>query len=183
MRPSRDELHHTSFLHLFDVSVSVLFQKRQSSNSTSSVRKKVSTESDSSNPDSNPPSKNSVSPDLETRDVSDTGSAASVGLWKLTLDKQPPPGVNLLLCLPFCPTPTSELPVAPVGCPTNTPVQEQAASPPVSCAEIKQEPDGEGPLDLSKKNKSLERTLCDGPPLAVKCEPDELQIAERPLLQ
>ncbi|KAM4580861.1 uncharacterized protein PAE49_005557 [Odontesthes bonariensis] len=37
------------------------------------------------------------------------GSAPSDGLWSLTLDKEPPPGMNLVLFLPVCPTQTNGL--------------------------------------------------------------------------
>ncbi|CAN9513971.1 unnamed protein product [Ophioblennius macclurei] len=49
------------------------------------------------------------------RNVANGASSSSPppeGLWKLTLDKQPPPGVNLVVFLPVCPLQSTELPLA-----------------------------------------------------------------------
>lgn len=152
----------------------------------------------SDNPD--PPVKDCVSPEAVTEGVS-TNSAQSDGLWKLTLDKQPPPGVNLVLFLPVCPTQTNDLTLAS-GIPQTLPVpavqvQPQVALSPVSsngqlgvntafevplstplnlATGIKQDPECEAPLDLSKKCNSSKSALRDIPLLSIKSEPEEFEI-------
>lgn len=152
----------------------------------------------SDNPD--PPVKDSVSPEPVTEGVS-TNSAQSDGLWKLTLDKQPPPGVNLVLFLPVCPTQTNDLTLAsriPQTLPVSAmQVQPQVALSPVSSSGhlgvntafgvplstplnlatgIKQDPEFEAPLDLSKKCNSSKSALSDIPLLPIKNEPEEFEI-------
>lgn len=128
-----------------------------------------------------------------------TESTNSDGLWKLTLDKQPPPGVNLVLFLPVCPTQTSDLTRAS-GISQTLPVpamqvQSQVAlspdssngqlgvsaafgvslSPPLDLVTgIKQE--CETPLDLSKKCNSSKSASSDIPLLPIKSEPEEFEI-------
>ncbi len=141
--------------------------------------------------------KDSPSPGLVTGAVS-AGSGSPDGLWKLTLDKQPPPGVNLVLFLPVCPTqnnggtlPSAVSPPPPV--PT-TQVQSEAALRPVSnehlggnaalgsapldlVTGIKQYPECEAPLDLSKKFNSSRSALSDIPLLPIKSEREEFEIS------
>lgn len=145
-----------------------------------------------------PPAKDSVSPEPVTEGVS-TESGQSDGLWKLTLDKQPPPGVKLVLFLPVCPTQTSDL-TLPSGIPQTLPVSAMQVQPQVALSPvasnghlevnaafgaplsspldlvtgIKQDPECEAPLDLSKKCKPA---VSDIPPLPIKSEPEEFEMS------
>ncbi|KAM9309273.1 uncharacterized protein KZ484_025366 isoform 2-T4 [Pholidichthys leucotaenia] len=123
------------------------------------------------------PATNSSSPENVEEGVS-TGSCPSDGLWKLTLDKEPPPGVNLVLFVPVCSTAANGAPVSQtiqiptmqalpeslvlksaLGEPQNTPLNVSFM--------VKQEL--EAPLDLSKKS-----TI---PPVSIKHEPEESDIS------
>ncbi|XP_039974728.1 zinc finger protein 358 [Xiphias gladius] len=188
-------------------------KKRQTSKSSSSETKKLNAKPDPSSPantvtlpavvSNNPavPVKDSVSPGLVTGGVS-TGSGPSDRLWKLTLDKQPPPGVELVLFLPVCPSRTNSLPL-PSAIPQTLPVpamrvQPHASLPPVSCTGrlgvnaalgvplntpldlvtgIKRDPECETPLDLSKKCNSSKSALSDIPLCPIKNEPEEFEIS------
>lgn len=146
-----------------------------------------------------PPVPDSVSPEPVAAD-----SHQSDGLWKLTLDKQPPPGVNLVLFLPVCPTQTNVLSSAlPSAAPPTLPVSavqahHQVAVSPVTgnghcgvnaavgvsmdtpldlVTRIKKDPECEAPLDLSKNCNSSKTAVDDGHLPAVKSEPEEFEIS------
>lgn len=141
------------------------------------------------------PLNNSRCPESVTKSVS-AGSGPSDGLWKLTLDKQPPPGVKIVLLIPVCPTQTNGLP------PTSTvqqtlPVPPLHAVPgvaasnghigvdaafrvplnaPLDLSNVIQE-DTKAPLDLSKKCSTFKSATADVPLIAVKSEPDEVEVS------
>lgn len=139
------------------------------------------------------PSKEFISPEPVAEAVS-ADSAQSDGLWKLTLDKEPPPGVNFVLLLPVCPTKTSDGTLPSRGHQTLSAmqVQPQVSLSPVqsngqlgvspaltaprghlnSVIGFKQDPECEQPLDLSKKMSAVSEVS----PLAVKSEPEEFEI-------
>lgn len=179
-------------------------KKQQTSKSSSSETEKLNTKPDSSNPASTAtvpaaPLKDSASPGPVTGGVSKTGSGPSDGLWKLTLDKQPPPGVKLVLFLPVCPTQTNSMAV-PSIIPRTLPVPDiqvkhQAARPPLSSHEhhrvkaervnvplnlvtgIKRDRECDSPLDLSKNCNSSKSSKSDVPHLPIKSEPEEFEIS------
>ncbi|XP_023124582.2 zinc finger protein 668 [Amphiprion ocellaris] len=133
------------------------------------------------------------SPGLVTAGVS-AGSAPSDRLWKLTLNKQPPPGVELVVFVPVCPTQTNGLPLSS-AIPQTLPVTAMQALPQASSpllpgnlgvnaalgapldlvTGIKQDP--EAPLDLSKKRSSSESAPTNIPLPPVKSEPEEREIS------
>ncbi|XP_051263089.1 zinc finger protein 543 [Dicentrarchus labrax] len=163
-------------------------KKRQASKSSSPEAKKLKTKPDSSNPPNTVTQpaaleKDSPSPGPVTESA---GSGPPDGLWKLTLDKQPPPGVKLVLFLPVCPTqstgltlpcavsPTLPSPAAQVhpqhlGLPLNAPLDLVTG--------IKRDPECEAPLDLSNKCNSSKSPLSNIPLLPVKSEPEEFEIS------
>lgn len=139
--------------------------------------------------------KDSPSPGLATGTVS-AGSSPPDGLWKLTLDKQPPPGVKLVLFLPVCPTQNDDVTsaVSPSPPVSATQVQSQAALRPVSNEHLrgnaalgsppldlvtgmKRYPECEAPLDLTKKFNSSKSALSDIPLLPIKSEQEEFEIS------
>lgn len=166
-------------------------KKRQSLKSSVPETKKLSATPDSSNTAkvvsmppvvlNNPaaPVEDRSSPGHVTKGGS-AGSGPSDGLWKLTLDKQPPSGMNLVLFVPVCPTQANGLPL-PSAIPQTVPMQALPEGPlAVSAAlgatlnapldlltGIKQDP--EAPLDLSKKSAVTY--------LPVKTEPEESEIS------
>ncbi|XP_053183490.1 zinc finger protein 710 [Scomber japonicus] len=176
-------------------------KKRPAPKSSSPETKKLDTKSESPVPASTttvpaPPVKDSASPDLVTGGMSNTGSASSDGLWKITLDKQPPPGVKLVLFLPVCQTNGLALPstVPQTIQVPDVQVKHQAARPPLSRKEhlgvkaelnvpvdlvtrIKRDPEGEAPLDLSKKYNSCKSATSDVPLPPVKSEPKEFEVS------
>lgn len=128
-----------------------------------------------------PPVEDTSNPGHVTEGVS-TGTGPSDGLWKLTLDKQPPAGVNLVLFVPVCPTQANGLPL-PSAIPQTLPITAMQALPegPLAVGAalgptlnapldlltgVKQDP--EAPLDLSKKSAAY---------LPVKSEPEEFEIS------
>lgn len=105
------------------------------------------------------------SPGLGTEAVS-PGSGPTDGLWNLTLDKDPPAGVNLVLFLPVCTSQSDGLSLPPtvsstlqgstaqvlpqhlgVGAAFGVPIVDFLSG-------IKQDPECDVPLDLSKKSNS-----------------------------
>lgn len=129
-----------------------------------------------------PPVEDTSNPGHVTEGVS-TGTRPSDGLWKLTLDKQPPAGVNLVLFVPVCPTQANGLPL-PSAIPQTLPITAMQALPegPLAVGAalgatinapldlltgVKQDP--EAPLDLSKKSAVNY--------LPVKSEPEEFEIS------
>lgn len=129
-----------------------------------------------------PPVEDTSNPGQVTEGVS-TGTGPSDGLWKLTLDKQPPAGVNLVLFVPVCPTQANGLPL-PSAVPQTLPITAMQALPegPLAVGAalgatlsapldlltgVKQDP--EAPLDLSKKSAVTY--------LPVKGEPEEFEIS------
>nr|XP_046254867.1 histone-lysine N-methyltransferase PRDM9-like isoform X2 [Scatophagus argus] len=148
-------------------------KKRQASRSSSFETKKLKANPDSTNPANAvamPAAavNDSCSPELVTKDSS-AGSGSQDGLWKLTLDKQPPPGVKLVLFVPVCPTQTNGLTLPSAISPTLSNMQVQLQPVGLNAAPlnapldlvtgIKQDPECEAPLDLSKKSWSV---LLDG---------------------
>ncbi|KAF3691756.1 Histone-lysine N-methyltransferase PRDM9 [Channa argus] len=188
-------------------------RKRQASKSPSSKTQKITAKPESASPEipvtspsfvlnkRAPPVENSVSPEPVTESVS-TASGQSDGLWKLTLDKQPPPGVNLVLFLPVCPSQTND-PTVPSGIPQTLQVSTMQVQPKVAISPVssnghlrenppfgqpvntpldlstglKQDPECEAPLDLSKKCNSSVSALNDIPVLSIKSEPGEFEIS------
>ncbi|KAK9513573.1 hypothetical protein VZT92_027098 [Zoarces viviparus] len=144
------------------------------------------------------PVKDSRGPELVTGGVS-AGSGQSDGVWQLTLNQQPPPGVNLVVFLPVsatqtdCRTPTSA--ISPTCPAVQGPPKE--APPPVSHEQLgvhaalgamqngplnlvrgsKRYPVCEAPLDLSSKCNSSKSTLSNIPLLPIKSEPGELDLS------
>ncbi|KAM9353451.1 uncharacterized protein ABDE67_005824 [Symphorus nematophorus] len=167
-------------------------KKRQASKNSAPETKKLDVKPDTSTPTNTvtlPASRVSASssPGLVTEGVS-AGSGPSDGLWKLTLDKQPPPGVKLVLFLPVCPTQTNgltlpsavsprpALQVQPQHLGVNTALRPPLDAPLDLLTRMKQE--CEAPLDLSKKCNSLKSALNNVPLLPVKIEPEEFEISE-----
>uniref|UniRef100_UPI0037E8EC91 zinc finger protein 878 n=1 Tax=Semicossyphus pulcher TaxID=241346 RepID=UPI0037E8EC91 len=146
------------------------------------------------------PERVSHSPGLVPEGVS-AGSNPTDGLWKLTLDKQPPPGAKLMLFLPVCATQSNDpaLPSAVAQTPPalNMQIQPHVAFPPVlhehlgvsaalgapldaplnMVTRIKVDPECEAPLDLSKKCTPSKSALSDARLLPVKSEPQEFDVS------
>ncbi|KAM7420507.1 hypothetical protein PAMA_014969 [Pampus argenteus] len=177
-------------------------RKRQASKSSSSESKKLNTKPESPNPASSatvPAAtiKDSGSPGLVTGGVSDSRSGPSDGLWKLTLDKQPPPGVKLVLFLPVCPSQPSGLPLPSI--PQTPPVPDiqgkhHVTRRPLSSDEHfgvkselnvpldlvtvnKRDPESEAPLDLSKNYKSSKSAVNNVSLVPIKSEPQEYEVS------
>ncbi|XP_035480701.2 zinc finger protein 668 isoform X1 [Scophthalmus maximus] len=166
-------------------------KKHQASKNSSSETKKLSAKPDTSSPAnmvskpatvSNKPArpvKESVRPGLVTGDVS-SGSGPADGLWKLTLDKQPPPGVEFVLYLPVCPPETTDQPLSPAASShpgVNAALGVQLDAPQDLVSGIKEDPEGEAPLDLSKKINSSKFPLSDIPLRPIKNEPEVSEIS------
>ncbi|XP_028985166.1 zinc finger protein 572 [Betta splendens] len=140
-----------------------------------------------------PPSKEFIRPERVTEALS-ADSGQSDKYWKLTLDKEPPPGIKLVLLLPVCPNQTSDVTLPP-GVPQTSEVPAIQVQPHVSPVPrngqlgvspafgvplgnlswptgIKQDPECEQPLDLSKKKSAV----IDISPLPVKSEQEEYEI-------
>ncbi|XP_059194453.1 oocyte zinc finger protein XlCOF28 [Centropristis striata] len=181
-------------------------QASKSSSSSSSEPKKVNAKPDSSSEATNKAAEPAVSLNQPAEPVTDppgpepaaaggvpAGSAPSDGLWKLTLDKRPPPGVKLVVFLPVCATQSNGLPLPSAVSPTlsasTMQVQPQETFPPVLkehlggnapldaplnlVTGIKHDPELEVPLDLSKKCNSSNCNI-----LRIKSEPGEFEISE-----
>ncbi|XP_034465762.1 oocyte zinc finger protein XlCOF28 [Hippoglossus hippoglossus] len=142
-------------------------KKHPASKTSSSEKRKLSAKPDSSSP------ANVVA-------MLAAGSGPPDGLWKLTLDKHPPPGVKLVLFLPVCPTEANSAPLshaisthlgadAALGVQPNSPLDLATG--------IKQDPECEAPLDLSKKCNSSKSALSDIPLHTVKNEHQEFEIS------
>lgn len=128
------------------------------------------------------------SPTKPTQQAQDDSSNPTKGCWKLSLDKPPPAGVNLLLFLPVSQNESSNL-ILPCAVPQVLSAQEiqLQASPvsnnglgelrvsAVSGATCKQEMDPL-PLDLSKKS-SVNGFSNSAPILNIKCEPKEVEVS------
>ncbi|XP_054478248.1 zinc finger protein 236 [Anoplopoma fimbria] len=175
-------------------------KKRQASKSSSSSSIPTNTAAVPAAVLNNPaaPVKDSHGPGLVTGGLS-TGSAQSDGLWKLTLNEQPPPGVKLVVFLPVCKTETDSLTPTSAILPTLPAKQgpPNNAAPPVSnehlggndalgtmrngplnlVTRIKQDPEWEAPLDLSNKFNSSKSTLSNIPVVPIKNEPGEFEIS------
>lgn len=162
-------------------------KKRQASKSSSSETKKLNAKPDSWNPTNTVTTPSTVSSNLAapakdshssclTGDAS-AGSGPTDGLWKLTLDKQPPPGVKLVLFLPVCPTQTNGLTLPSAVSPTllGPAIQPQVALDLVTG--IKQYLECEAPLDLSNKSSLCNSALSDVPFLPIKSEPEGCDIS------
>lgn len=118
-------------------------------------------------------------------------AASSDGLWTLTIDEKPPPGVNLVLFVPVDPSSEmSTLPVAAVqALPQTSPLLSSnnllgvnaAVGVPLntSLEFIPGFIDAEAPLDLSKKCNSPKSAESDIPLLHVKSEPEEFDVSEQ----
>lgn len=133
----------------------------------------------------------SSSPGLVTECVS-PGSGPADGLWKLTLDKEPPPGVKLVLFFPVCQSQTNGLTLPSAVSPTlpGPAVQVQPQHLGVNAAlgapliapldfvtGLHQDPGCDAPLDLSKKCNSSKSALSDIPLQPIKSEPEEFEIS------
>ena len=136
-------------------------KKHQTSKTSSSEKRKLGAKPDSSSP-------------------ANVVAMPPDGLWKLTLDKHPPPGVKLVLFLPVCPTEASGAPLshaisthlgadAALGVQPNSPLDLATG--------MKQGPECEAPLDLSKKCNSSKSALSDIPLHTVKNEHQEFEIS------
>ncbi|XP_054639027.1 zinc finger protein 878 isoform X2 [Dunckerocampus dactyliophorus] len=128
--------------------------KKHGARKNSSLKRKLDTT----------PTDSAVS-ELGTADVPPSGSDPSDGCWKLTLDKIPPPGVDLVLFVP----------VAPDG------PQFQSPADPQKIVWTRVEDAACQPLDLSKKKSGpilCNPTQSDVPPPVVKSEPVEFEISE-----
>lgn len=98
-------------------------------------------------------------------------SCSPDGLWKLTLNKDPPPGVNLLLFLPVCASPADGLTLPsthlhPQHLGVNAALGLPLVAPLNFVTGIGRDPGCDVPLDLSKKCHQ-----------AVKGEPAELEMS------
>lgn len=118
------------------------------------------------------------------------GPGPADGFWKITLDKQPPPGVNLVLFLPVCEDQSNSL-MLPPGASytppllsmqahpqnpgTNSALRAQLTAPLDFVMGNKQVPVCDVPLDLSKKYISSKSN--DISPQSIKGEPEELRIS------
>ncbi|XP_034410118.1 zinc finger protein 668 [Cyclopterus lumpus] len=121
------------------------------------------------------PVKDSRSPGLVTGGVS-AGTGQSDGLWKLTLNEQPPPGVNLVVFLPVGTTQTDSLTPTSAGSPA---LGAMANGPLNLVAGIKRDPQWEAPLDLSNKCNLSTSTLSSVPLPPITSEPGEFESQER----
>lgn len=169
-------------------------KKRPASKASPLKKKKPSAKPDSSNPTNTAavpaaPVNDASSPAPETEDVS-AGSSPPDGLWKLSLDRHPPPGAKLVLFLPVCQTQSDGLTIPSAASPTlpgaASQIQPQhlaavgaLPNPPLDLVTgFKQDPECEAPLDLSKKCNSSKSALRDiPPPPPVKSEIEETEIS------
>ncbi|XP_060937322.1 zinc finger protein 668 [Limanda limanda] len=157
-------------------------KKHQASKASSSEKKKLDVKPDSSSPANVVATFAAVSnkpAGLVAEDVS-TGSGQPDGLWSLTLDKQPPPGVNLVLFLPVCPTESNGGPLSraiSLHLGADTALGRQQNTPLDLATGIRQDPECEGPLDLSKKCNTSKTALSVIPLHTVKNEHQELEIS------
>lgn len=124
-------------------------------------------------------------------ETASSDSGPSDGLWTLTLDEKPPPGMNLVVFLPVCPTQTDGLPVAavrplPQGSPPSLSSTELLGASAATgatlnaCLELVAGFTGqerETPLDLSKKPNSTQPLTSDTPLVSIKSEPSEYEIS------
>lgn len=114
------------------------------------------------------------------------------GSWKLTIDREPPPGVDLLLFLPVSPSQTNGLTLPSVMSPTvpGPVIQLQSQHLGLNAAHgakliapldlltgFKHDPECNEPLDLSKKSKPSTSTLSHIPLQTIKSEPEDLEIS------
>lgn len=135
------------------------------------------------------PENDSSSPGLVTEGES-PGPAPVDGSWKLTIDREPPPGVDLLLFLPVSPSQTNGLTLPSVISPTipgpviqvqpqhlrlNAAHGAQLIAPLDLLTGFKQDPECNEPLDLSKK--SSKSALSQIPLRPIKSEPEDLEIS------
>lgn len=169
-------------------------EKHQTTKSSQSkkTRKKKAKPASANTPSSAPvpasPTSESCSP------APGTGSppaASSEGLWALTIEEKPPPGVNLVVFVPV--DPTSEVPTLPVSAvqtlPQASPLLSSNNQLGVNAAfEVQLNTsleflpgltDAEAPLDLSKKCNSPKSAESDIPLLHVKIEPEEFDVSKR----
>ncbi|XP_014893814.1 zinc finger protein 668 [Poecilia latipinna] len=127
----------------------------------------------------------------------EAASSDSEGLWTLTLDEKPPPGMNLVVFLPVCPSQTDGLPL-PSGVPQTLPVAAVQALPQESPSSLSSNKllgvsaavgaslnpclelvtgflgqETETPLDLSRKLNLPKDTAF----VSVKSEPSEYEIS------
>lgn len=122
--------------------------------------------------------------------AADAGPGPADGFWKITLDKEPPPGVNLVLFLPVCEDQSNSLilPSAASSTPpllsmqahpqnpgTNSALGAQLTAPLDFVTGNKQVPVCDVPLDLSKKYISSKSN--DIFPQSIKGETEELRIS------
>lgn len=132
------------------------------------------------------PDKDSWSPDQVTGGVSAVNSSSD-RQWKLTLNKQPPAGIKLVLFLPVCSTQSNGL---TIPAPVTQALQAQPS--PVSShghlgallnapmdlvTGIKQDLGREEPLDLSKKCNSSESAVNNATLCNIKHEPEEAEVS------
>lgn len=128
------------------------------------------------------PSKSSSSPNQE-KHTSPPDTDSAEGCWKLSLDKPPPPGVNLVLFLPVCQTDTDSL-IMPCSVPQVMPVPRTLSNGLTAVGElstnaggsVKQEPNPI-PLDLSKNSTSSMSTVKNEPRPSIKSEPEEFEVS------
>lgn len=125
------------------------------------------------------------SPGLGTEAVS-PGSGPTDGLWNLTLDKDPPAGVNLVLFLPVCTSQSDGLSLPPT---VSSTLQGSSAQvlPQVGAAfgvpvvdflsGIKQDPECDVPLDLSKKSNSSRPAPRSIPLHSIKSEAADVEMS------
>ncbi|XP_076016978.1 uncharacterized protein LOC143008897 [Genypterus blacodes] len=129
----------------------------------------------------------SASPGLVAKGVPpESGSGSGEGMWKLTLQKQPPPGVSLVLFVTAGSALANGLSFPQAAPHPDSQVQPQVAPPPVSsekhgmngnglqAGSSTQGPDHTSPLDLSNRSTDVQSSL---PHLPIKSEPEELQIS------
>ncbi|XP_063736444.1 zinc finger protein ZFP2 [Eleginops maclovinus] len=132
------------------------------------------------------PVKDSGSRGPLTGGVSD-GSGPSDGLWKLTLDKKPPPGIKLVVFLPVCASQTPGLNLPPASSPTLPflALQGQPQEALLHTSGVLQNglhlenginPEHEAPLDLSKNCNSSKSASCNISLLPIKAEPGDWDI-------
>uniref|UniRef100_A0A3Q2SWP3 Zinc finger protein 668-like n=1 Tax=Fundulus heteroclitus TaxID=8078 RepID=A0A3Q2SWP3_FUNHE len=129
------------------------------------------------------PAEDPGSPRPPRTETASSDSGPSEGLWTLTLDEKAPPGMNLVVFLPVCPTQSDELPVGAVRVPSLLPGVNAAVGASLTpCLELElvtsfTGQDAETPLDLSKKPGSPKRARSDTPLLPVKSEPCEFEVS------
>ncbi|KAM4567814.1 uncharacterized protein V3H82_012075 [Fundulus diaphanus] len=134
------------------------------------------------------PAEDTGSPRPPRTETASSDSGPSEGLWTLTLDEKAPPGMNLVVFLPVCPTQSDELPVGAVQAPSLLPSSEllgvnaAVGASLTPCLELElvtsfTGQDTEAPLDLSKKPGSPKRARSDTPLLPVKSEPCEFEVS------